>query len=203
MLLFSHCFWFFATTWTVAYQAPVSTVSQSLLKFISILLVCCCFVVAKSCRTHCNPMDRSTPGFPVPHYLPEFAQVHDHWISDAIQPSHPLLCSSPSAFNLSQHQGLFQWVSYLHQVGDGKLLQYTCHENLMNWIKRPKGTAPKDKPPGWKVSSILLRKSEGQLTRIISPKLSCRKASLYIRVQTKSIIWRGPFCDFALDRKVI
>ena len=87
--------------------------------------------------------------------------------------------------------------------GDGKLLQYTCHENLMNWMKRPQGMAPKDEPPGWKVSSILLRKSEGQLTCIISPKLSCRKASLYIRVQTKSIIWRGPSCDFALDRKVI
>ena len=57
-------------------------------------------------------MDCSTPGFPVPHHVPEFAQVHVHWISDAIQPSHPLLPSSLSAFNLSQHQGLFQWVSW-------------------------------------------------------------------------------------------
>ena len=60
-------------------------------------------------------MDCSTPGLPVPHSLPEFAQVHVHWIGDAIQPSHPLLLSSP-AFNLSQHQGLFQWIGSLHQV---------------------------------------------------------------------------------------
>ena len=55
-------------------------------------------------------MDCSMPGFPVLHYLLKFAQIHVHCISDAIQPSHPLLPSSPSAFNLSQHQGLFQWV---------------------------------------------------------------------------------------------
>ena len=52
------------------------------------------------------------PGFPVPYYLPEFAQTHVHWIGDAIQPSHPLLPSSPFAFNLSQHQGLLQWVFF-------------------------------------------------------------------------------------------
>ena len=61
-------------------------------------------------------MDYSTPGFPVLHYLPECAQNHVHWVSDAIQPSHPLLPPSPLALNLSQHQGLFQWVSSLHQV---------------------------------------------------------------------------------------
>ena len=72
--------------------------------------------VAQSCPALCNPTDYSMPGLLVPHHLPEFAQVHVHWISDAIQPSHPMLCSSPSPFNLSQHQGLFQWVSYLHQV---------------------------------------------------------------------------------------
>ena len=59
-------------------------------------------------------MDCSMPGFPVFHYLPDFAQTHVHWVSDAIQPSHPLLSPSP-AFNLSQHQGLFQWVSSSHQ----------------------------------------------------------------------------------------
>ena len=56
-------------------------------------------------------MDCSTPGLPNSHHLPEFAQVHIYWMSDAIQPSHPLLPSSPPALNLSQHQGLFQWVS--------------------------------------------------------------------------------------------
>ena len=59
---------------------------------------CCCCSVAKSCLTLCDPMDSSTPGFPVLHYLPEFAQIHVHWVSDAIQPSHPLLPPSPPAF---------------------------------------------------------------------------------------------------------
>ena len=70
----------------------------------------CCCSVAKSCPVLCKPMDCSLPGFPVPHHLPEFAQVH-HWIGDATQPSHSLSPSSPSAFNLSQHQGIFWWVS--------------------------------------------------------------------------------------------
>ena len=58
----------------------------------------------------------STPGLPVHHQLPEFTQTHVHRVSDAIQPSHPLSSPSPPAFNLSQHQGLFQWVSFSHQV---------------------------------------------------------------------------------------
>ena len=66
-------------------------------------------LVAQSCSTLCDPMDCSMPGFPVHHQLPEFTQTHVHWVSDVIQPSHPLLSPSP-AFNLSQHQGLFKWV---------------------------------------------------------------------------------------------
>ena len=66
--------------------------------------------------TLCDPMDCSTPGFPVYHQLPEFTQTHVHWVGDAIQPSHPLSSPSPPAFNLSQHQGLFNWVSSSHQV---------------------------------------------------------------------------------------
>ena len=64
-------------------------------------------------------MDYSMPGFPVHHQLLELAQTHVHQVSDAIQPSHPLLSPSPPAFNLSQHQGLFQWVSSSHQVAKG------------------------------------------------------------------------------------
>ena len=78
--------------------------------------ICCCSV-AQSYPTLWDPMDCSMPGFPVLHYLLEFAQTHVCWVSDAIQPSHPLLPLSLPAFNLSQHQGLFQWVSSLHQVG--------------------------------------------------------------------------------------
>ena len=78
--------------------------------------ICCCSVI-KSCPTLCNPMDCSTPGFPVLHHLPEFAQTHVHWVSDALQPSHPL--SPPSyALNLSQHQGPFPWTGSSHQTND-------------------------------------------------------------------------------------
>ena len=71
--------------------------------------------VAQSCPTLCNPRDCSTPSHPVHHQLPEFSQTLLHWVVDAIQPSHPLLSPSSPAFNLSQHQGLFKWVSSLHQ----------------------------------------------------------------------------------------
>ena len=63
--------------------------------------------VTQSCQTLCDPMDCSTPGFPVYYQIPELAQPHVHRVSDTIQPSHPLLSHSPPAFNLSQHQGLF------------------------------------------------------------------------------------------------
>ena len=76
----------------------------------------CCCSVAKSCLTLCDLMDCSTPGFPVLHYLPKFAQTHVHWVDDAIWLSHPLSSPSPPALNFSQHQGLFKWVSSLHQV---------------------------------------------------------------------------------------
>ena len=64
--------------------------------------------VARSCPTLCDPIYCSTPGLPVHHQLPEFTQTHVHGVSDVIQPSHPLLSPSHPAFNLSQHQGLFQ-----------------------------------------------------------------------------------------------
>ena len=65
--------------------------------------------VTQSCPTLCEPKGCSTPGLPVHHQLPELAQTHVHWVSEAIQPSHSLLSPSPPAFDLSQHQGLFQW----------------------------------------------------------------------------------------------
>ena len=93
---------------------------------------CYCCSLAKSCPTLFHPMDCSKPGFPIPHHIPEFAQIHVHWISDAIQPSHPLSPSSSSAFNLFQHQGLFQWVSSLHQIAKVLELQYQPFQ----WIFR-------------------------------------------------------------------
>ena len=64
--------------------------------------------VTQSCLSLCDPMNCSTPGLPVHHQLPEFTQTHVRWVSDAIQPSHPLSSPSPPAFNLSQHQVTFQ-----------------------------------------------------------------------------------------------
>ena len=78
--------------------------------------------VAQSCPTLCDPMNRSMPGRPVHHQLPEFTQTHVHRVSDAIQPSHPLSSPSPPAPNPSQHQRLFQWVNYSHEVA--KVLEF-------------------------------------------------------------------------------
>ena len=78
--------------------------------------------VAQSCLTLCDPMDFSMPGFPVHHQLLECTQTHVHCICNAIQPSHSLSSPSPPAFNLSQHQGLFKWVSSLHKVA--KVLEF-------------------------------------------------------------------------------
>ena len=76
--------------------------------------------VPQSCPTLCDPMNHSTPGLPVHHQLPEFTQTH--WVSDAIQPSHPLSSPSPPAHNPSQHQSLFQWVNSSHEVA--KVLEF-------------------------------------------------------------------------------
>ena len=77
--------------------------------FLLYLKIQCQFsTVAQSCPTVCNPMECSMPGLLVHHQLPEITQTHVHWVGDAIQPSHPLSSPSPHAFNLSQHQGIFQ-----------------------------------------------------------------------------------------------
>ena len=78
--------------------------------------------VAQSCLTLCNPMNCSMPGLHVHHQLPEFTETHVHRVSDAIQPSHPLLSPSPPAPNPSQHQSLFQWVNSSHEVA--KVLEF-------------------------------------------------------------------------------
>ena len=89
--------------------------------------------VAQSCPTLCDPMDYNMPGLPV-YQLPEFTQTHVHWVSDAIQPSHPLLSPSPPTFNLSQHRGLFKWVSSLHEVA--KVLEFQLQHQSFQWIFR-------------------------------------------------------------------
>ena len=92
----------------------------------------CSCSVAKAWPILCYRMDCSMPGIPVLHRLLEFAQTHVHWVSDAIQPSHPLSLPSPLAFNLSQHQGLFQIISSSHQVA--KLVELQLQS--FQWIFR-------------------------------------------------------------------
>ena len=87
--------------------------------------------VTQSCLTLCDPMDFSMPGFPVHHQHPELAQTHIYRVGDAIQPSRPLL-SLCLAFSLSQHQGLFQWVSFSHQVA--KVLELQLQHQSFQWI---------------------------------------------------------------------
>ena len=99
--------------------------------FLLIAIMNCCSVTG-SCLTLCNPKNCSTLGFAILHYLPEFAQTLVHWVSDAIQPSHPLSSPSPLALNLSQHQGFFQWVSSLHQVA--KVLELQLQHQSFQWI---------------------------------------------------------------------
>ena len=96
----------------------------------------CCITcsVTQSCLTLCDPMDYSTPGFPVYHQHPELAQTHIYWVGDAIQPFHPLSSPSLPAFNLSQHQGLFQRVNTSHQVA--KVLEFQLQHQSFQWIFR-------------------------------------------------------------------
>ena len=74
------------------------------------LATSCCCSVTQSCPILHDPMDCSTPGLSIPHLILKFSQIHVHCTGDSNQPSHPLMPPSPSALNLSQHQGLFQWL---------------------------------------------------------------------------------------------
>ena len=90
--------------------------------------------VTQSCLTLCNPMDCSMPAFPVYCRLPEFTQTHVHQVGDDIQPSHLLLSPFTHTFNLSQHQGLLQWVSSSHQVA--KVLELQLQHWSFQWTLR-------------------------------------------------------------------
>ena len=102
----------------ITFRNTVLTVSQSV----------------QSRPTLCDPMNRSTPGLPVHHQLPESTQTHAHRVSDAIQPSHPLSSPSPPAPNPSQHQGLFQWVNCSHEVAKG--LEFQLQHQSFQWTPR-------------------------------------------------------------------
>ena len=87
--------------------------------------------VAQSCLTLCDPMNRTMSGLPVHHQLLESTQTHVYWVSDVIQPSHPLSSPSPPATNPSRHQGLFQWVNSAHEVA--KVLEFQLQHQSFQW----------------------------------------------------------------------
>ena len=89
--------------------------------------------VTQSCLTLCDPMNCSTPSIAVHHQLPESTKTHAHWVSDAIQPSHPLSSPSPPTLNLSQHQGLFKWVS---SASVAKVLDFQLQHQSFHWTPR-------------------------------------------------------------------
>ena len=86
------------------------------------------------CPNLCDCMDHSMPGLPVHHQIPEYTKTQVHWAGDATQWSHPLLSPSHTAFNLSQHQGLFKWVRSSHQVA--KLLKFQLQHKSFQWVFR-------------------------------------------------------------------
>ena len=112
--------------------------------------------VDQSCLTLCDPMDCSRSGFPVHHQLPEFTQTHVHRVGNTIQPFHLLLSPSPPAFNLSQHQDLFRWVSSSHQVA--KVLEFQLqHQSSREYSGL---ISPRFDPQVWLVWSCSPRNSQ-------------------------------------------
>ena len=121
-------------------------------------------------------MGCSTPGFPVHHQLPELTQTHVHWVGDAIQSSHPLSSPSPPAFNLSQHQGLFQWVSSSHEVA--KVLEFQLQYQSFQWTFRT------DFLQNWLVGSPWSpRDSQKSLLQHHSSETSILRCSAFLTVQ--------------------
>ena len=101
--------------------------------------------VAQLCLTLCDPMNRSMLGLPVHHQLPEFTQTHVHWVSDAIQPFHPLSSPSPPAPSPSQHQRIFQWVNSSHEVA--KVLEFQLQHHSLQRKMQIKTTVRYDLTP--------------------------------------------------------
>ena len=136
--------------------------------------------VAQSCPTLCDPMNRSTPGLPVHHHLPEFTQTHDHRVRDAIQPSHPLSSPSPPAPNPSQHQSLLQWVNSLHEVA--KVLEFQLEHH--SFQRHPRADLLQNGLVGSSCSPRNSQESSPtpQFKSISSSALVCTKHSFSTRI---------------------
>ena len=148
--------------------------------------------------TLCDPMDCSTPGLPIHHQLLEFTQTHVHWVGDAIQPSHPLSSPTPPVFNLSQHQGLFKWVSSSHQVA--KVLNFNFNISSsneysglisfrMNWLDllSVQGTL-KSLPQHHTSKASILRHSAFFIVQLSHPYMTTGKTIALIRMD---LCWRS------------
>ena len=122
-------------------------------------------------------MDCSMPGFPVLHRLLEFAQTPVHWVDNTIQPSHPLLSPYPPAFNLSQHQGLFQWVGSSHQVAKMLALQHQSFLNIQGWF-----------PLGLTGLISLMSKGSKSLLQHHSSKAKILQCSAFFMVQLSHLV---------------
>ena len=153
--------------------------------------LCCCSVTVL-CLTLCDPIDQSQPGFPLLHYLSEFAQSHAHWLCDAIQPSCLLSSPSPPTFNLSQHQGLFQWVTSSHQVSKALelQLQYQFFMNIQGSF-----------PLGW--TGLISVQSKGPSrvfsnTSVQKHQIFCTQPSLWSNSHTHTWLLEKP--QLWLDR---
>ena len=139
--------------------------------------ICCCCLVTKSCPTLFHPMNCSTPGFPVLHCLQEFAQVHVHWVSDTIQPSHPLMMPSPPAHNLSQHQ--YFPMSWLSASGGQSIRASTSvlPMNIQGWL-----------PLGWSDWLSTLWTSFNN-SYVIIPVINARNTESRGRVTSETPSW--------------
>ena len=142
------------------------------------------------CLNLCNPRDCRTPGFPVHHQLLELTQTHVNCVGGAIQPSHPLLSPSPPAFNLSQHQGLFQWVNSSHQVA--KVLEFQPQYQSFQWT------------PGlvyFRMDWLDLLAVQGTLESFPTPQFKSINSSVRIQLYSFSI-WKSIFTPLFVEPNI-
>ena len=143
--------------------------------------------VAQSCPTLCDTRVWRSPGLPVCHHLTKFTQTPVHWVGDAIQPSHPLLSLSPPALNLSQHQGLFKWVSSSHK--GAKVSEFQLHD-----------ISPSNEHPGLISFTWISLQSKG-LSRVFS-NTTVQKHQFFgaqLSSQSNSHIHTWPLENHSLD----
>ena len=141
----------------------------------------------------CDPTDCSMPGLPVHYYLLEWAQTQVHWVSDAIQPSHSLPSFSPPTFDLSQHQGLFQWAGSLHQVA--KVLELQLHHQSSQWIVKD------DFLLDWLVWSPCCPRNSQEFSSTVIPKPQFFGASAFMVLLSRPYVTTGKTIAFPMSAK--